>query len=172
MRPANRGRGRFGNTNVADVARLDEARQRSIGFLNGRARIDARRLVEVDVIGPQAAQAVGEEIFYGFGAQIVAVERAVRPAHGAEFYGEEHILAPAFDGPADEHFVVAHAVEVAGIEHGDSRIERGVNRGDAFRFIRGAVHVGHGHAAQAELRNMRVHCVPSVLSSRLPNLLR
>jgi hypothetical protein len=30
-----------------------------------------------------------------------------------------------------------------------------VNRRYAFGFVRGAVHVGHGHAAKAELRNER-----------------
>ena len=168
-RPANRGRGRFGNSDVAHVARLDETRQRSIGVLNRGTRIDARRLIEVDVIRSQAAQAVGEEIFYGFGAQIVTVERAVRAAHGAEFDGEKHIFAPAFDGPPDEHFVVAHAVEVAGIEHGDSRSRA---RRESWRCF--PIHP-RGRTCRTwpcipgRIAKQMVRCVPGVLVSLLPN---
>ena len=38
---------------------------------------------------------------------------------------------------ADQHLVVAHAVEVAGVEEGDAGIERGVDGGDALRASAG-----------------------------------
>ncbi|GDY42590.1 hypothetical protein SANT12839_034720 [Streptomyces antimycoticus] len=41
-------------------------------------------------------------------------------------------------GLVDEQFVVAHAVEVAGVEQGDPGVERGVEGGDGL----GAVDVG------------------------------
>src|SRR5215470_5777077 len=51
---------------------------------------------------------------------------------------------------ADQHFVVAHAVEVARVEQRDTRIARGVNRGDALRTVGRTVEVRHSHASEAD----------------------
>ena len=51
---------------------------------------------------------------------------------------------------ADQHLVVAHAVEIAGVEQCDPGIQRGVDGGDAFAAVGGAVDVRHAHAAEAD----------------------
>jgi hypothetical protein len=54
-------RGRLGQTEVADLARLHELRHRADGLLDGDIGIDAVLVIEVDVIGAQA----GERSFDG-----------------------------------------------------------------------------------------------------------
>ena len=45
-------------------------------------------------------------------------------AHRAELHGEEHVLAPApLERLAEQQLVVARAVEVAGVEERDARVE-------------------------------------------------
>ena len=67
---------------------------------------------------------------------------------------EDHLVAIA--GPqrlADQQLVVAGAVEVAGVEQVDARVQRGVDGGDALRLVGRTVEVGHPHAAQTEGRD-------------------
>ncbi len=45
---------------------------------------------------------------------------------------------------------MAHAIEVTGIEQGDAAFEGGLNGGDGFATVGGAIKVGHAHAAQTE----------------------
>ncbi|MCW2626031.1 MAG: hypothetical protein JWR48_2753, partial [Mycobacterium sp.] len=40
-------------------------------------------------------------------------------------------------GFAEQHLVVAHAVEVAGVEQGDAGVERGTDGGDALGAVAG-----------------------------------
>ena len=56
---------------------------------------------------------------------------------------------------AEQHFVMAHAVEITGVEQGDARVQRCMDGGDAFVAIGTAIHVGHAHAAEAEGGNAR-----------------
>jgi len=51
---------------------------------------------------------------------------------------------------ADQHLIVAHAVEIAGVEQRDAGIERGVDGGDALAAVGGAVKVRHAHAAEPD----------------------
>jgi hypothetical protein len=50
---------------------------------------------------------------------------------------------------------VAHAVEIAGVEQRDPRVERGMDRGDAFAAVGGAIEVRHAHAAETDGGNLR-----------------
>ncbi len=52
----------------------------------------------------------------------------------------------------EQQFVVAHAEEVAGVEHDDAGVECRVNRGDTFGAVAGPVCVAHGHQAEADRR--------------------
>jgi hypothetical protein len=45
---------------------------------------------------------------------------------------------------------MAHAVEVAGVEQGHARVERGVDGSEALGPVGGAVEVAHAHAAEPE----------------------
>ena len=55
----------------------------------------------------------------------------------------------------DQHLVMAHAVEIAGIEEGDAGVQRGMDGGDALAPIGRAVHVRHAHATKSDGRNFR-----------------
>jgi hypothetical protein len=75
---------------------------------------------------------------------------------GAELDADGHLASvPALQGPTDEQLVVAHAVEVAGVEQGDAGVERGVDGGDALRLVGRTVDAGHPHAAEAEGGDVR-----------------
>ena len=52
---------------------------------------------------------------------------------------------------ADRAARCAHAVEVAGVEQRDPRIEGRVDRRDAFVAIGRPVEIGHSHAPESEL---------------------
>ena len=49
---------------------------------------------------------------------------------------------------------MAHAIEVAGIKQSDTRIERGVDRGDALASIRWTIQIRHAHAAKSDDRDL------------------
>ena len=60
---------------------------------------------------------------------------------------DDFIARPALEGLGNQELIVAHAIEVAGIEEIDAGIERCVDGGDALVPVCGAVEVRHAHAA-------------------------
>ena len=66
----------------------------------------------------------------------------VRRAHGAEFHGEKHPVPAALESAPQQHLVVAHAIEIAGIQQVDSSVDGCVDGGDALCFIGRPVPVG------------------------------
>jgi hypothetical protein len=56
---------------------------------------------------------------------------------------------------AQQQLVVAHAVEIAGIEQGHAGVHGGADGGQAFGAVGRTVQVGHAHQAQAELCDLR-----------------
>ena len=50
----------------------------------------------------------------------------------------------------DEQLVVAHAIEVAGVQQRDAGLERRMDGGDALGAVGGAVHARHAHAAKTD----------------------
>ena len=120
---------------MPDISGFHEIGDRADDFLNRSVRIDTAGLIEIDVVGPKPAQAVRDEVSYRHRAHVVSDKSAVRSAKRAELYGNEDVLAAAFNGPANEHLVVAHPVEVACIQQIDPGINRRLNRRDAFRFV-------------------------------------
>ena len=70
----------------------------------------------------------------------------------------QDLVATAFQRAADEHFVVAHAVEVAGVDQVHAAIDRGMDRGDALVLVRVPVHAGHAHASQRNGKHLRAVC--------------
>src|SRR5262249_2120782 len=106
--------------------------------------------VDIDVIGAETLQAVREEILYRLGPPVHADEGVVRCAHAAEFYGQKNVRAAAFESTPQQHFVVAHAVEIPSIEQIDAGVDGRVDSPNALLFVGGAVHTGHSHAAQAD----------------------
>ncbi len=74
---------------------------------------------------------------------------------------QDDIVAPAaLESLTDQHFIVAHSVEVAGVEKCYPGIKRGVDRGDAFLLIGRSIRIGHAHGSQAQ-------CAKRLIRSRL-----
>jgi len=126
------------------------------GVFDGDGRIHARRLVEIHVVRAEPLQRVGESALDGVGVGVHGEEGAVRRPARPELHGDEGALAPAApERFAQEQLVVSHAVEVAGIEHRDTRVERGLDRGDALHIVAPSVAPRHGHASQSERGDLR-----------------
>ena len=149
----------------AHVAGLHQVGDRADRVFDRHRRIEPRRAVDVDVIDAEPRQAVREEVLHRGGARVEAEPAAVGAAQGAELHREQGLVAPAAQRAADEQLVVAHAVEVAGVEQRDAAIERGVDRRDALGLVGRAVHAGHAHAAERERENLGP-AVPSCVARR------
>ena len=81
----------------------------------------------------QPLEAVGKEVLHGRRPRIEAAETpsGLRNAPNLTLRIDALALAAA-QGFADQHLVVAHAVEIAGIEQGDAGVERGMDRRRCF----------------------------------------
>ncbi len=117
----------------------------------GNVGIETRGTVDVDVVGAEALQRIGEEVF-GRGRPCVhAGEFAGGTAQRAELHADLHLFARhILQGLAHQHFIVAHGVEIAGVEQRDAGIERRMDRGDAFAAVGGAIDLRHAHAAETK----------------------
>jgi hypothetical protein len=136
---------------VAHVTGLDQVGDGAGGVLDGHLGVEPGRAVDVDVVGAQALQRVGQGRLHCGRARVVTQPAAVGAALRAEFHAELVAVARACGQRlAQQHLVVAHAVEIAGVEQGDTRVERRMDGRDAFAAIGAAVHVGHAHATEAE----------------------
>ncbi len=136
----------------ADVAGLHQLGETADGLLDRYVWIEPAGPVDVDIVGAEALQRIGERRLGGCGAGIVAQPRPVGAALGAVFDADLDLAAvAAMKRLGDQHLVVAHGVIVAGVEQGDAGVERGVDGGDALAAVGGAVEIGrHAHAAEAE----------------------
>src|SRR5262249_40237845 len=80
----------------------------------------------------------------------------VRAAHRTEFDRDEGALAlAALERLPDQHLVVPRTVEVAGVEHGDAGLERGMDGRDRFRVVGGPVAARHAPTTQPHFGNVR-----------------
>jgi hypothetical protein len=100
---------------------------------------------------PSRRKRIGQEILHRRRPAVVTEIFQVGRAHRAAFDDYEGALAlAAFKRVADQHFVVAHTVEIAGIDHGDAGFQRGMHGGDGVLIVRRPVAARHAHAAEAE----------------------
>ena len=140
---------------MAHVAGLDQLPDGTDRFLDRDVRIESGGAVDVDVVDPEAGERVGGRGLYRRRARVVAEPGGVRPALGAELDAQQVALARApADRLGDQQLVVAHAVEVAGVEQIDPGVEGGVDRRDALAAVARPVHPRHPHAAEAERRDL------------------
>jgi hypothetical protein len=119
-------------------------------FLDGHCGIEPGRTVDVQVVGADPAQRVGQEVLDGDRAGVHAVPATGGIPQDAELDADRHLVpaAPA-QRVAEEQLVVPHAVEVAGVEQGHARVEGGMDRGHALGVVRRPVQVGHAHQAKS-----------------------
>ncbi len=105
------------------------------------------------MVDAQPLERISEEVPHRRRSIVDRAEATRRVAHRTEL--DAQLIAVARQSAnrlGDQQLVMAHAVEVAGIEQGHVRIECGVNRGDALGAIGRAVHTRHAHAAKANDR--------------------
>ena len=110
---------------VANLAGPDQSVQRVERFLDGRQRVEPVKLIQIDVVGSQPAQA-GLERF-----QQVKPRRAdiVWSRSGAKrpLGRQEHPIATAFDRLSQYGFGVPFRVNVGRVEHVQPGLERDVD---------------------------------------------
>jgi hypothetical protein len=86
----------------------------------------------------------------------VTHERAARVPLSTELHLDEHPVARDRAQRFAEHQLgPAHAVEVAGVEQVDTRVDSGVDRGNALGVVSGSVDAAHSHQAEPDPGDLR-----------------
>ena len=138
-------------SDVLDVSGLHHVGDGADRLLDRHRRVEPRGTIDIDGFNAEPLQRVGQKILHRGGAAIHAAEAHRGIAQRAELDADLQIVAiAAGERFADQHLIVAHAVEIAGVEQGDAGIERGVDGGDALAAVGRAVEVRHAHAAEAD----------------------
>ena len=125
--------GEIGAGDVADFAALDERVETLDGFFDWRLRVESMHVVDVDVIGIEAAQAIlaGLDDVVARGADVV---RAV--AHGeCGFRGNQNGVATSGDGFAEDFFGHAFRINVGSVEEIHAGFEADVDQTRGFLHI-------------------------------------
>src|SRR5258706_13614291 len=113
-------------------------------------------VVKIDGVDGEAVQTCIAACFYIFGFAIDAAGGGIiTVAHDAEFCREKRLLAFTAQSLTDQHFVVAVAVDVGGVERSDAEFERTMNGGDGFGVVAAAIKFAHTHATKADGGNLR-----------------
>ena len=154
---------------VADVAGLYHVGDGADGVLDRHLRIDPRGLIEIDIIGAQSLERIGEEVLGRRRTCVIAQALAVGIAHGAVFDGDEGALPPpAFQGFAQHQFGVAGAVEIGRVDQRDAGVERGLDGRDAFGIVGRTVAAGHAHASETDSGNLRTMAAHACRAQAMP----
>ena len=151
--PADRRGRRLAETDRARLAPLDQPRHRAHGLLDGHARIDPVLIVEVDHVHPQPLEARVAGLGHVLGPSVDEVAAPGGILDLAELGGDEHLVAPAPDGLADQLLVLSPAVHVRGVEVIDAPIERVMDDGGRLGVVGLAVHPRHPHAPEPDGRH-------------------
>jgi hypothetical protein len=91
---AQRLRADLGQSDVPDVPGLDLLGDGADRLLDRDVRVQPGRTVDVDVVGAEAAQRVGEEVLDRRRPRVVAQPAAVRVAQGAELDADADLAMP------------------------------------------------------------------------------
>ncbi len=157
----------LGKTDMLDVAGLHHVGDGTDGVFDRHRWIEPRRPVDVDVIDAKPLQRIGEEVPHRCRAAVVTEPRPGRVAQRAKLDADLNIVAASpGERLADQHLIVAHAVEVAGIEQRDARFQRGMDGGDALAAVGRAVKIRHSHAAETDRGDFRAGCAQFALIHR------
>src|SRR5574341_783166 len=136
---------------MPDVSCFHHIRNRADRVLDWHRWVDAPKAVNVNIVRPEPAQRIGEKVLDRDRAPIDSCPKAGGIAQRAELDTEYGLLAvAASQSLAQQQFIVAHAVVIAGVEQSDSGVKCGMDRGDALGLVGWAVEVGHSHAPQSD----------------------
>ena len=141
-------------SDVLDVSGLHHVGDGADRLLDRHRWIEPCGTINIDCLDAEPLQRVGEKTLHRGGAAINADKAHRGIAQRAELDADlQTVPIAARERFADQHLIVAHAVEIAGVEQGDTGIECGVDGGDALVAIGGPVEIRHAHAAEADGRD-------------------
>src|SRR5208283_2030694 len=151
VRAANRTGASLRKAQVANFSFAHQVGHRADGLLDRHLLVDAMLVVEIDVIDTEALERCIAGGAHVFGS---AVDRAL--AIGQDLVGklgrDNHAVAVFLERFADQLLVVAHAVNVGGVEEIDPKLDGALKRRDGFDVVARAVKLRHPHASEAQLR--------------------
>ena len=155
MGATDRLRPHLGQPEMTHIPGADQIADRARRLLDRHRRIEPRRLIQIDVVRPQAPQRIGKEVAHCRRPCVIAAPPARRIAQRAELHLNERAIAPPLQRSAEQHLVMPHAVEIARVEQRDAGIQRRMDRRDAFVLICRTVQSRHPHAAEPQSRHLR-----------------
>lgn len=172
--PADGGDAGLGQAEVADFAFLDEPGDRTGDLLDWDVGVDAVLVEQVDSVDAEAAQGpvdgVADVLRAARQAGLAAVSVEGEPELGRDI----DLLSIEGERFTDEFLVEGGAVDLGGVEEGDTSLDRCPDHGDAVGVVSGGSEaVADAHAAKPEIGDLqavstkgaRVHVVRSFLSS-------
>ena len=102
---------------MPDIACLHQIGDRADRILDRHIRIEPRRPVDVDMVDAQPLQRIGAKVLTAAGRASKPIQAADGIAHAAELDADQRLVAAAAGQRlGDQHLVVAHAVEIAGVD--------------------------------------------------------
>jgi hypothetical protein len=103
------------------------------------------------MIDAEPLQRIAQKILHRGRPAVHAGKTVDGVAQRAELDADLNIVAVAAgERVADQQLIVADAVEIAGVEQRDPRIERGMDGGNALAAVGGAIKIRHAHAAEPD----------------------
>jgi hypothetical protein len=146
----------LGQPDVPHVSGLDQLRHRPDGLLDRHRRIHTGRAIDVNMVGAQPLERVGQEVLHRDRPAVQPDDRTGRVTHDPELHADDRpVTVAAPQRLTQQQLVAALAVPVAGIQQGHPGVQRGVDGGDALGLIRRAIQIRHAHQAKAQGRDGR-----------------
>src|SRR5207249_9144137 len=107
-------------TNVTHVSALDQICNGSNRVLDRNRRIQTRGPVDIDVIHTKTGQALCHEVFDRHTSRVYSKPFTAWSPQRSKLYRQHSLVTPAANRAADQHFIVASAVEVARVDQVDA----------------------------------------------------
>src|SRR5258707_1842291 len=141
----------LGKTEKSYLSLFDQIAYRTGHLLHRHFWIDRVLIKQVNVIGLESL----ERAFYGltdilrtsrcFGADLLAVLETK-----TKFGGDDHLVAPALERPAEQLLVGQGTIALGRIEEGASDLDCTVQCRDRFLLIRRTIGLAHRHTPEAD----------------------
>lgn len=133
---------------MADLPVLDEVLESCRDVLDRDFGVLAVLIDQLDVVDPEIAQTVVDDLPDVFGT---AVAPEVRP--DAKLRGQDHLVAEALYGTAQDPLVGAPAVELGSVEEGDAQVVCAPTGRHAFVLVAAAIEHADTHGSVSQLGN-------------------
>jgi hypothetical protein len=147
----------FGQTEMLDLASGDQIPDCAGDLLDRNVGVNAVLVEKVDGVDPQALERVLSDLADAFGAAVEAT-RSAGTEVVAELRGDDDVLPERLQRLANEFLVGERAIDLGGVEEGDTTLYRRADQRDHFRPVPGrATVIVHAHAAQAVQLNDLIH---------------